>query len=65
MPEDWMRSDGTMKDMDKLAQQQNQVGQVLDTMSKGADVATKLGTAGQALAGIPANAKATVGPQTI
>lgn len=65
MPEDWMNSDSTMKDMDKLAQQQSQVGQVLDTMGKGADVATKLGTAGQALAGIPANAKATVGQQQI
>lgn len=65
MPEDWMRSDGTMKDMDKLASQQQQVNTVLDTMGKGADVATKLGNAGQALAGIPSNAKATVAPQAI
>ncbi len=65
MPESWMRSDGTMQDMDKLAAQQQQVNTVLDTMGKGADVAEKLGNATQAVAGIPANAKAQIGQQMV
>lgn len=65
MPEDWFNSEGTVKDMEKLAAQQSQVGQVLSTMGAGADVAKKLGDAGQSLAGIPAGAKAQVGQQMI
>lgn len=64
-PAGWMRSDGAMVDLDKLAAQQAQMQQVLQTMSSGADVAKKIGDAGQSLQGIPGGARAQVGQQGI
>lgn len=64
-PESWLRSDGAMQNMDKLAAKQAQMQQLLQTMSAGADVAQKIGDAGQSLAGIQGGASAAPPPQAM
>lgn len=61
-PEDWLRDDSQMKNMDALASQQQQVGQVLDTLNKGAITAQNIGNAQTALSGRPARTTATAVP---
>lgn len=62
-PAAWLRSDGAMVDMDKVAKQQQQMQQMLQTMQQGATVAKGIGDAAQSLQGVPGGAKAQVGMQ--
>lgn len=64
-PEAWLRSDGAMQNMDKVAQKQQQVQQLLTTMNQGALVGKNLGDAAQSLSGIPSGASSTAQPQAI
>jgi hypothetical protein len=61
-PVRWMRSDGQMQNMDQIAAKQAQTQQLLANMGAGADVAQKIGAAGQALSGMPARTTATAIP---
>lgn len=62
-PEAWLRTDMQMKDMDKDAQNAQQLQQTMATMNQGAMVAKNIGDAQQSLAGMPARTTAQAVPQ--
>jgi hypothetical protein len=61
-PEEWLRTDAQMQDMDAQNAKQQQTQQLLQTMNSGAMVAKNIGDAQQSLSGMPARTSAQAQP---
>lgn len=61
-PEEWLRTDAQMQDMDAAAQEEQQTNKLLQTLNTGAQVAKNIGDAQTSLSGMPPRSTAQATP---